>query len=436
VISWISFFFYRSLFIPSALFILRVARSFVPEKIQTMIEERESPNWTQLPSRPIWIHASSGEIEYAKPLIRSIKERWPQRVILVTYFSPSAKKLFKSLGNVDAVIPLPWDDKKKVKQFLAHFKPEIFLIARTDVWPEFAYQTRKAGIPSILFAATFATESKRQGLFSSPLTRFAFNQLSLIDCVSEEDAAGIRHVGTRTEIQVTGDTRYDQVLWRLQNPVPLSQEFTPPVVASFAGQEKKRVVFVAGSTWPQDEAVILPALVEFTKTHGRVILAPHEVSPERIQKLAEKLKDLGLSCLIYSHACEWPETASSAEVLLIDQIGSLQEIYAWGDIAFVGGSFKDKVHSVMEPLAAGLPVMVGPLHSNNREALHFQHVLIEKKPAVQVVSDSDDVRQALLQWNLQNLTTVRGPLKAKVSAKAGATHQLLKQIAEFLEPSA
>jgi 3-deoxy-D-manno-octulosonic-acid transferase len=426
MISWITFSIYRFILVPVAVFLLRICKNMLPEKLKVMVEERESPNWPQLSSRPLWIHASSGEIEYAKSTIRALKDLWPQRLILITYFSPSAKKLIKSLGNVDAIVPLPWDEKKKVHQFLAHFKPEILLIARTDVWPEFAYQTKKSRIPSILFAATFATESKRQGLFSSPLTRFAFNQLTLIHCVSEEDEAEIQKLGASTKIEIAGDTRYDQVLWRLEHPLPLQQEFDPP-----DRTKSNHLVFVAGSTWPQDEAILLPALPHFIKSGGRVVIAPHEVGAERIDQLISQLRALNLSTLQYSQGSAW--NIETTEVLVVDQIGSLQEIYSWGDLAFVGGSFKDKVHSVMEPLAAGLPVLVGPFHSNNREALHFQHVLIDRVPAVTVIQDFEDLAIALHRFysKQKDIPQIKIGLKSKVHSRAGATTELITQIVSY-----
>jgi 3-deoxy-D-manno-octulosonic-acid transferase len=141
---------------------------------------------------------------------------------------------------------------------------------------------------------------------------------------------------------------------------------------------------------------------------------------------------MGLSWTRYSQTENW----SQHQVLILDQIGCLQEIYAWGDLAFVGGSFKDKVHSVMEPLAAGLPVMVGPHHNNNREALHFQNVHVHGYPAVSVVHSSQDVTQnlkELAQYFLKNSRPNSWPeiqksLRQRVHEKSGATSKLVDQI--------
>ena len=421
MISWLVFFLYRYLLLPTALFILKISHPFLPAKIKEMWTDRQNLNWPELPARPIWIHASSGEIEYAKSVIRAIKEKWPQRMILVTYFSPSAKKLIKSITGVDAVIPLPWDHRFLVKKFLTHFRPEFFLISRTDAWPEFAYQTHKLKIPSILFSATFATESRRQGFFSTPLTRFTFNHLTQIDCVSEEDIQEIAKIKSHTSTSVTGDTRYDQVLWRVLNPLDHRQELKPSTSP----------IWVIGSSWPQDEKVLFPAFLGFIQSGGKIILAPHEVDSERIQKICLQLSSLGLSWTLYSKAKEW----LSENILIIDQVGRLQEIYTWGDFAFVGGSFKDKVHSVMEPLAAGLPVLVGPFHANNREALHFQNIQIQGVSVVTSVGNSEDLIQTLkvFEKQIHHWPNLRKNLRLKLQEKAGATKKLLGQI-ESLSP--
>ena len=351
-----------------------------------MLSDRENMNLQLLPARPLWIHASSGEIEYAKSVIREIKRCYPQIPVMVTYFSPSAKKLIQKFSGIDLAMALPWDHRHSVQKFLDFYKPRAFLVARTDVWPEIAVETKRRRIPSLLFAATIAEHSSRKGWIAGALTRTALNSLSQIFCVSAADLENLQSLGVRTEASVAGDTRFDQVIYRLKNPNPVKTELKP--------QGKNTKIFVMGSTWPQDEEILLPALKKWIGLGHRAILAPHEVGTERIEKLeAELEKILGKRPDRYSKINSW-----TAPVLLVDQMGVLQELYAWGDVAFVGGSFKDKVHSVMEPLCAGLPVLVGPYHQNNREALQFQNSLL--KPgffAVNVVQNSKEIEDILYQ---------------------------------------
>jgi 3-deoxy-D-manno-octulosonic-acid transferase len=138
---------------------------------------------------------------------------------------------------------------------------------------------------------------------------------------------------------------------------------------------------ILGSTWPQDEAVWIPAFCELLRKGnlGRVILAPHEISSQRLEDIQNQLRAQQVTFCLYSTLSNSSlQNETSYKVLILDQIGILPEIYAFGDIAFVGGSFRGKVHSVMEPLAWGLPVATGPFFSNNREALDFSKKTFSK----------------------------------------------------------
>jgi 3-deoxy-D-manno-octulosonic-acid transferase len=203
--------------------------------------------------------------------------------------------------------------------------------------------------------------------------------------------------------------------------------------------EKTTPVFVAGSTWNEDEEVLfeaLPALLRDKKL--KWIIAPHEPSPSHISALGRRLKEQNLDFQLWSKAETW-----EAPVLLVDQVGVLAELYLYGDIAFVGGSFKSKVHSVMEPLAAGCPTMVGPYHANNREALEFQKLSLAGRVIgtdTSANTDIDDlsmvsacenagILQARLLSLLQrpDLAAVRDRIQREISSRTGASARLLAE---------
>lgn len=401
---------YRFLIFPTLLFFLKLTNSalpkIIPAKIKEMIKDRDFDRYVPLQSKPIWIHASSGEIEYAKSVIRSLKEYFPQIPILVTYFSPSAKKLIQNFEGVDLTVALPWDDRNSVKSFLKHFNPRALLIARTDVWPEMSYQVEQLGIPALLFSATLSDNSSRRSLFSGSLARWAFNRLTLIHCVSESDEINFLELNVRTPVEVMGDTRYDQVAYRLRHPRPVKTELKPKSATK---------VFVAGSTWPQDEEIVLPGLKDFIASGGKVVIAPHEISETHLKDIEDQFKAQGYSWVRYSRVSQW----ESENILLVDQIGCLQELYTWGSVAFVGGSFKDKVHSVMEPLCVGIPVLVGPKHSNNREALQFSKYKLQNDLfIVQSVQSPSDFSESLKRFLDQDFSK---EISEKITQKMGAT---------------
>ena len=412
----LAYVFYRWLAFPIAYLLTHLALPFLPVKLRSMIEDRRGRKLPPLLSAPIWIHAASGEIEYAKPVIRAVKEKYPELPILVTYFSPSAKKLILNYPGVDLALASPWDLVSDVDEFLDFYKPRAGLFARTDVWPTLVTRSRERGIPLLLFAATLGANSSRLGFGRAALSRWALSRLSDIFCVSADDAANFQRVGMNLPLHVSGDTRYDQVFARLEGESKLPEALAP-LPDDF--------VLVAGSTWPEDEEVLLACTPSLLKNRIRLILVPHEIHDEHLRDLEWKLQSFGARCRRYSQAQSW----SDCDVLLVDQVGKLADLYRWGDVAFVGGSFKEKIHSVMEPLAAGLPVLVGPRHENNREALQFQSVrLTAGDSAVHVIRSARDLEERLLFWKK------KGPCHAELSEivrkRTGASTHVLEWLEE------
>lgn len=433
MIDTLVYYLYKYLIVPLAYLLLQVLRPFVSGKLKEMIEDKNhgfckihsaKSAETLAQESPLWIHSASGEIEYARPVIREFKKAHPDIPVLVTFSSPSAKAILRNLSDVDAWAALPWDFEKSLNKFISNWNPRVLLFSRTDVWPVLAETARQRKIPSILFSATFADNSSRLRGLTRFLTRKSLNALSQIHCVAHEDVANLHALQVRTPIYVTGDTRFDQVFHRLQNPKALKNELiaTP-----------EDFVFIAGSTWPEDEAVLIPALAHSKTTGIRTILAPHEVSAQHLKALTDQLEAASLSYVLYSQVQEWPRNS----ILIIDQVGILAELYTWANLAFIGGSFKKQVHSVMEALAAGLPVMVGPHHQNNREALFYQKKNFSSGMIVQVVHSSEDVLVLLQRMKKQHFRwpQVKEEIRLEVSKNKNSTHRILAAVQEIAPPS-
>ncbi len=429
----IIFGFYKFVIVPLAFLLLQLLRPFANGKLKEMIEDKNS-GFCKLSSvhspevlaqqRPLWIHSASGEIEYARPVIREFKKAHPDIPVLVTFSSPSAKAILQNLSDIDVWTALPWDFEKSLNRFITKWNPRVLLFSRTDVWPVLADVTKKRNIPTVLFSATFADNSSRLRGVTRFLTKRSLNSLSQIHCVTHEDAANLQTLRIRTPIYITGDTRFDQVFHRLQNPKALKNELmaTP-----------EDFIFIAGSTWPEDEAVLIPALTAAKTTGIRTILAPHEINTQHLKGLTDQLESASLNYVLYSQAQEWPRNS----VLVIDQVGILAELYTWADLAFIGGSFKKQVHSVMEALAAGLPVMVGPHHQNNREALFYQKKNFSSGMVVQVVHSSDDVLVLLQRMKKQHFRwpQVKEEIRLEISKNKNSTQRVLAAVQETISSS-
>jgi 3-deoxy-D-manno-octulosonic-acid transferase len=388
-------------------FLLRMCNPLLSPKLQRILADRKN-NFTKLRRSPepncIWVHAASGEVEYAKPLLRELKRTNPSCYILLTYFSPSALKLIESNPDWDALVALPIDLPSAYEPLFQQFKPAAILYSRTDVWPNLAHLARKKNIPQLLFSATLADSSSRLKYPGRWLTSLAFKNLDAVYCVSENDLANFNFI-KKNLATVQGDTRYDQVFYRLsiRKEIPLGPAKHPR--------------WILGSTWPQDEAVILKPLVQdLINQNIELIVAPHEI--DRVPLLKKQLEELGASVKLWSErgtTFSLGNGLAPKEVLLVDQIGSLAELYLDSDIAFVGGSFKAQVHSVMEPLAAGLPVIVGPYFRNNREACEYLGKFVFQ------INSSTDLKDMLIaRWPSREL------IRTDVSTKTQATSAVLK----------
>lgn len=313
--------------------------------------------------KSIWFHASSGEIEYCKSVIRLLKEQAPEKKIVVTYSSPSAERLFHNIKNeVSEFIPLPWDQSDQINSLINYINPQLLIFSRTDLWPELVQQIHNRHIK--MGVISFAS---KVGFYNLAQLK----KMSFISCVDENTKILLNKKNVACPITVDGDTRFDQVFYRLSQPSKLQ-----------VTTDNK--IFVCGSTWPEDESHLLPCFQKLLNLKYKIILSPHEVEAQNIKRLGDLMKEIGVASKRLSELVNH-QTDFSFDVLLIDKIGFLPDCYRGAQIAFVGGSFKAKVHSVMEALCCGIPVLTGPYYENSPEAVKYQGKFVHK------VLSSDEV---------------------------------------------
>jgi 3-deoxy-D-manno-octulosonic-acid transferase len=351
-------------------------------KIRQGLAMRKNQSWIKPIEKDVtwvWFHVSSGELEYAKPVMRILKANGQfKHKILVTHFSPSVVESLKKTKEVDLFVPMPWDTPWHWKKFLKHYKPKILAISRTDAWPNLVWQARKYKIPSLIFSATLPRHSGRVSSFWGRLFfESIFKDLNKISVVSAEDRDNFLRLSDDLPVSVDGDTRFDQAISRVAENRELpawTQKLPSPV-------------FIAGSTWPEDEHYLLPALKGINLT---ALIAPHEPTESHLCEIEKKLSQLGLTSVRFSQV-KIPLTES---IILVDRVGVLADLYRLGTLAFIGGSFKKSVHSVMEPAASGCFTFFGPYHHNNREALALKKIGLAKE-----VLTTEDIKKILLENN-------------------------------------
>lgn len=331
----------------------------------------------------IWFHAASGEIEYVKPLINQLYLQYPKKSIIVTYSSKSAEKLFENIKNqVTQFIPIPWDQPRVIQKLIKSIHPDILIFSRTDFWPEMIEQCHEKTIPII--AVSYFNKSQALSFLSKKLV---FNKMSYISCVDLKTASLFKD----GLAQADGDSRFDQVFWRLNQPSKVK------ITSS-------NKIFVAGSTWGEDEESLKPLFDQLIQDNYQIVWSPHEISSEKISKIQTYLKNKNYTSRLLSTQVNFN---FSENFLIVDTVGYLADIYRFATFAFVGGSFKEKIHSVMEPLCCGIPVLVGPYYENNPEAVKFkkEKFIFVAQNSIDLINNYAQIKNLNLQEFKRSLTT-------------------------------
>lgn len=344
----------------------------------------------------VWVHAPSvGEGLQAKPVLEALRAERPEWQLAYTFFSPSAVRLAHTLP-VDVTDYLPFDRLREVEAALDALQPRALVFSKLDVWPELTLAAARRGVQLGLISATVSPASSRLRWPARQWTRSAYRALNRVGTISEDDGKRLRLLGVRAEaLSVTGDTRYDSVSERAERLDRAREPFARLAAAARAGNgEGGGAVFtiVAGSTWPGDEAVVLPAFADLLAQEpaARLLLAPHEPNPDHLAGIAHLARRLKLPRPVRLSQLEH---AGPAPIIVVDRVGVLADLYALGDVAFVGGGYhRAGLHSVLEPAVYGVPLTVGPYWTMSRDA----GLLLEGGGAIALPVDG---RRALLsQW--------------------------------------
>ena len=340
----------------------------------------------------VWMHAPSvGEGLQAKPVLETLRAEHPNWQLAFTFFSPSAERLARNLP-VDIADYVPLDRPSEVAAVLDALQPTALVFSKLDVWPELTLAAARRGVKLGLISATVSPGSSRMRWPTRQWALPAYRALDRVGTISEEDGERLELLGARPEvIAVTGDTRYDSVAERAER---LDRKREP--FARLAAPPAGTYTIVAGSTWPSDEAVLLPAFADLLVQlpSARLLLAPHEPNPDHLAGIAERLRHLKLPRPVRLSQIEH---AKPAPVIVVDRVGILADLYALGDVAFVGGGFhRAGLHSVLEPAVFGVPIVFGSHWQMSRDAA----LLLDKGGAVALPSDArHPLHSQLLVWH-------------------------------------
>lgn len=346
--------FFYNLFIALYGLLLRLAAPFVP-KARAWRDGRR--DWEAALARTctghrwIWMHcASAGELEQGKPLLEALRAAYPGHQLLVSFFSPSGYEVGVNYKGADAVTYLPLDTAAHARRFVSIVNPELVVFIKYDYWYHHLKAVSERGTPLLLVSALFRPGQaffKWYGAVQRRLLHF-FTWLFVQDDASVEL---LKTIGV-THCSAAGDTRFDRVATITEAPAPL------PLIERFAAAGGP--LLVAGSTWPDDEALLAALPPEV-----RLIMAPHEIDVPHIAAIRARF---GASSINYSEL-EQHESAAVLRVLVIDNFGMLSRLYQYADLTYIGGGFnKSGIHNTLEAAAWGKPVLFGPNYQKFREA--------------------------------------------------------------------
>ncbi len=331
-------------------------RNTIEARKDLMKNFREQTKSLEKGKKIIWVHsASMGEFEQAKPLIEKLYLDGKYNIV-VTFFSPSGYENQKNYKFAHLITYLPFDFLWSAKKFVSILRPDFSIITRYDLWPNLLWELRKKQTQIYLIDATMKDSSPRLFPVARNFHKYIFNQFNKIFAISKKDKRNLLKFGIKEEIiEVVGDTRYDRVYQK-------SREFVNKSLLDEKIVTNKNVM-VFGSSWNDDQNNYLESLLKLHREDEKLlsIIVPHEPTKEHIDEIIEKID---LSYILYSNISNYKDE----KIIIVDSIGLLLALYKYAKIAFVGGSFKQGIHNVLEPAVYGIPVLYGPVIENSQEA--------------------------------------------------------------------
>ena len=302
----------------------------------------------------IWFHAASlGEFEQARPIIEELKKTYDEYKILVTFFSPSGYEVRKDYKLADVICYLPLDSKSNAKKFLDIVNPKFAIFIKYEFWPNLLNELKLKEIPTILVSGILREKQlffKSYGGFMRKSLE-AFHHFFVQDKNSKKLLSAINF----ENVSIAGDTRFDRVSKILEqdNSLDFIDEF-----------KNNQYTIVAGSTWQEDEELLVNYINNNASEDEKFIIAPHNIKQEAILELQ---KSIHIKTVLFSE--KFDKNLKEYQVFIIDTIGLLTKIYAVADLGYVGGGLKTGLHNILEPATFGIPVVIGNKYEKFKEAV-------------------------------------------------------------------
>jgi 3-deoxy-D-manno-octulosonic-acid transferase len=378
----------------------------------------------------IWIHAVSvGEALTARALVADLRTRYPRLRLFVSTTTIAGQQVARrSLQDVDAIFYFPFDWMFIVNRTLNLVRPRLFIMMETEIWPNLLRSCRARGIRTVVINGRISSRSYPRYRLVRPFFRRVLADVDRFCMQSEESARRLIDLGADpARVSVTGSLKFDS----LETPQSTSHGKPRERVLRFFRLPPTRTVIIAGSTMKGEEAAVLRAFARIKAgvPNALAVLAPR--APERFAEVERLARDAGFAV---TRRSDLPIDAEPrADVVVLDSIGELAQLYQVATAVFVGGSLVDHGgHNILEPAVFGKPVVFGPHMQNFKE---IADAFLSNDAAIQVQSDRDleDVLLTLVSDPVRR-AALGAAARALVEANRGAKNKTLDVIAALFPP--
>jgi 3-deoxy-D-manno-octulosonic-acid transferase len=304
-----------------------------------------------------WFHAASlGEFEQGRPVMEALKKVRPDVKIMLTFFSPSGYEIRKDYAGADWVIYLPMDSPSNARKFISTLKPVVAVFVKYEFWYYYLRELHNQKIPVMMISCIL----RENHFFFTPSGKFFHKVLKPFAYFFMQDGPSMDRLKSLgiSQASVSGDTRFDRVLNVRQQARDI------PIALQFKNDEK---VMVIGSSWDSDISV-LTGFIHQHLSELKFIIAPHNLHEQEIQALQNT----------FEKTARFSQTEgknlADYRILIVDNMGMLSSLYAYGDYAYIGGGFRGALHNTLEAAVYGIPVFFGE-HENNKKFIEAMGLL-------------------------------------------------------------
>lgn len=382
-----------------------------------LLEKVQSQMAVERDKEVYWFHAASlGEYQVIRPIIESVKQRAPQSVVVLTFFSPSGYEALerRKPQSIDYLYYLPIDTASNARRMVEALHPRAAVIAVSEYWPNMLQQLKFHAVPTYLVSAIIRDDSPFFRWYGRTY-RKALSAFSHIFTLNHRSIFNLKMLGYNNA-SLSGDPLMDNAAMVARTP------WSNEVIETFCCGQKP---MIAGSLSDTKDLELVAAVINANPA-DKFIVVPHETNPKAIARIEAALQ---VPCAIYSRLTDLSEQSrhslQQAKALIVDTVGILAMIYRYGSMAYIGGGFTPLLHSVIEATVYGLPVAFGP----RIERKITPRQLMDRGIGCMVNSAPD-----LMAWythlhsNPQALAHIRGKATAYVEEKCGSTARIVEKI--------